>query len=112
MANWIHTLNLSDIWHKTKENDYQGSDFISIHDLAEEISNRLKKIKFTQLDHEDFNELNMDLQDIQEWFRDIKKDNMTLSDFNYVMKELYDFSDRALTIGLNPKKPIWIITTK
>ena len=110
MANWIRKIDLSDLFAKCDENGYCGDDALAVADVAAETAKRLKCIRYTTRDSDDFEILNELIEEIEGWFEDVKEDGGDLVEYNGVLRELYDFGDRPLDKEWNGKKALWIAT--
>ena len=110
MANWIRKIDLTDLFQKCDENGYCGDDALTVADVAAETAKRLKRIRYTKRDCEDFERLNEQIEEIECWFEDVKEDGGDLVEYNGVLRELYDFGDRPLDKEWNGKKTLWIAT--
>ena len=108
MANWIRKIDLTDLFQKCDENGYCGDDALTVADVAAETAKRLKRIRYTKRDCEDFESLNEQIEEIEGWFEDVKEDGGDLVAYNGVLSELYDFGDRPLDKEWNGKKALWI----
>jgi len=100
MANWINKLDLSDVWDKV--NDYE----ISVQELAGTIAKRLSNIN-KGLD-EDLIWLRDNLVDEFEGMAEDEEAEQV--DFNYAMKDLYDWADTPLDSNWPGKKVCWVAT--
>lgn len=110
MANWVRKLDLSDLFEKSTENGYYGDDALSIPEIAEQTSERLKRIKYTKSDSSDFERMNERIEEIAGWFEDVCNDGEGCEGYNSVLAELYDFGDTPLDNNFGGKKALWIAT--
>ena len=110
MANWVRKVDLTDLFEKCEENGYEGDDALSVPDVADKTAKRIALIRYGKKDSEDFEMLNEKIEEIQGWFEDIKEDGGDLSDYNAILRELYDFGDKSLDDKWNGKKALWVAT--
>jgi hypothetical protein len=89
MTNWKTTLNIRDLHHRHQEGE------ITIQEVAAGVAERFKRNKYAQ---------EWQAQDIIDQLEGIAEgDDATAQDYDYVLRELYDFADTD--------HRIWVKTT-
>lgn len=105
MANWQRELDLVDLWEKAEQRK------CSAQETAKEISVKLKELEpfggiFEFLDYEK--------EELAESFEDFAGDpSVDFKDLDYLLAELYDWADSAMSLGDErgaPKKACWVKT--
>jgi hypothetical protein len=96
MANWKHTLDLTDVW----DNTVVDGGKITIQELGKIVAGRLDKLPL----YGEFKEI---ADSIAASFRNVDEDK---DEFNNYMNDLYDLGDRYIGHTWPPDKLIWIAT--
>jgi len=96
MANWMHRLDLKDLWKKRDVGE------ITVQQLGKEIAKRIRKLKCFKR-YEDV------LEDIAVEFGCVDE---STDEFDLILKELYDWADEPVPtpVGQMQRKNCWVAT--
>ena len=98
MSNWVHKLELGDLWKKRED------DEMSIEELGREVGKRLHiTARLVPKKFED------ELESLAQEFEDVDGD---VEEFDYILGRLYDVADSCLPTpsGQMQRKLLWVNT--
>ena len=109
MANWIKKIDIQTEMESTRSGNS------NVKELVASIISKLKSIKYSKKDSEDFGNLNEELESLIFEFQDFhdSSDCENVEEFDYLLDALYDFGDQTIDISksfYDQKKALWIKT--